>query len=288
MTERNSWDAAAQARVSDRWTTASAEWNTAMTDALLAAATLSPDSVVLDLAAGSGDPALTIAERLVAGGVIALDSSRTGLLLADTRARHLGLDSKIRCLQADAHAIPLAPNCVDRITCRCGVMFFNNTRLVMSEMMRVLKPEGRVACLAWGSFEQPFFESTIALVLRLVRGAEMSAQARTMFRFASPGSLKRELRAAGFSNVNEESIIVPRIWTGSPQELWAYLQEVSTLCHPLFEGIPEAMRAKVDTEVSSGLARFRSGNVLRVPASLIVASGHRDVASALAPEAVGR
>jgi ubiquinone/menaquinone biosynthesis C-methylase UbiE len=63
MTERNSWGAAAQARVSDRWATASAEWNTAMTDALLAAAPLNPDSVVLDLAAGSGDPALTEAPR---------------------------------------------------------------------------------------------------------------------------------------------------------------------------------------------------------------------------------
>ena len=86
MTEPDSWDAAARARVSDRWASAAANWNTAMTDALLAAAMLSSDSLVRDLAAGSGDPALTIAERLVAGRVIALDSSRTGLLLADSRA----------------------------------------------------------------------------------------------------------------------------------------------------------------------------------------------------------
>jgi ubiquinone/menaquinone biosynthesis C-methylase UbiE len=57
-----------------------------MTDALLSAAALTPDSVVLDLASGSGDPALTIAERLTSGGVIALDSSRTSLLLAKTHA----------------------------------------------------------------------------------------------------------------------------------------------------------------------------------------------------------
>jgi hypothetical protein len=56
-----------------------------MTDALLSAAALTPDSVVLDLAAGSGDPALTIAERVIRGRVIALDSSRAGCcLLAHT------------------------------------------------------------------------------------------------------------------------------------------------------------------------------------------------------------
>jgi len=65
-----------------------------------------------------------------------------------------------------------------------------------------------------------------------------------MFRFASPGMLKRELRAAGLSNVHEDSIAVPRIWTGSPEELPAYLQEVSTLCHLLFGGIPQPCAPK--------------------------------------------
>ena len=75
---------------------------------------------------------------------IALDSSRAGLLLANTHARKLGLASKMLCIQGDAHTIPLASNCVDRITCRCGIMFFTNTGLVMSEMLRVLKPGGEV------------------------------------------------------------------------------------------------------------------------------------------------
>jgi ubiquinone/menaquinone biosynthesis C-methylase UbiE len=276
MTKGDSWDAAAQVRASDRWATASAAWNKAMTDALLAAAALGPDSVLLDLAAGSGDPALTVAERFVSVRVIALDRSRTGLLLANTLARQLGLGSKIACISGDAHAIPMARNSVDRITCRCGIMFFSDTGLVMSEMLRVLKPGGRVALLAWGSFEQPFFDATIGLVLRLVRGAEMPPEARTMFRFASPGSLECALRAAGFSIVHEESLTLPRIWAGSPQELWVYQQEVSTLCHPLFASIPPGLRAQVDAEVSSALARFRSGSVLEVPAKVIVAAGQRE------------
>src|SRR5262249_2088514 len=123
------WDAAAQARASDRWAECSAQWNTAMTDALLSAAELTPDSVVLDLAAGSGDPALTIANRVIRGRVIALDSSHACLVLAGTHARRLGLGAKVTFVQADADAIPLMANCVDRVTCRCGIMFFNDTGL---------------------------------------------------------------------------------------------------------------------------------------------------------------
>ena len=246
-----------------------------MTDALLSAAAISPDFVVLDLASGSGDPALSIAERLVGGTVIALDSSPTGLVQANSHAEQLGLSAKVRSVQADAHAIPLKPNCVDRITCRCGIMFFNDAGLVMSEVLRVLKPAGRAALLVWGSFEQPFFDATVAAVLRLVPGAQMPTQALAMFRFASPGSLEGVLRAAGFCDVREEALTVPRVWSGSPEQLWAYQQEISILCHPLFRSIPSDSRSKVDAEVSALLSRFRSGSILRVPVNVIVATGER-------------
>jgi len=42
MTEHDSWDAAARARVGDRWVNAATGWNRAMTDALLANAALTP------------------------------------------------------------------------------------------------------------------------------------------------------------------------------------------------------------------------------------------------------
>jgi ubiquinone/menaquinone biosynthesis C-methylase UbiE len=269
------WDAAAQARASDRWAECSALWNTAMTDALLSAAALTPNSVVLDLAAGSGDPALTIAERVIRGRVIALDSSRAGLLLASTHARRLGLGAKVTFVQADAHTIPLTSNCVDRVTCRCGIMFFDDTGRVMSEVLRVLKPGGRAAFLVWGSFEQPFFDATVSVVLRLVRDAEMPIEACKMFRFAAPGSPRGVLRAAGFCNIREESLTVPRIWSGSPEELWAYQQEISTLCHPLFESIPADFRSKIDAEILALLSRFQSGSVLSVPVNVIVVAGQR-------------
>ena len=275
MTARELWDAAARARVSDRWAEASARWNTAMTNVLLSAAAITPDSVVLDLAAGSGDPALTIAEHLVRGRVIALDNSRSGLLLASTHARQLALGLKVNFVQGDAHAIPLLPSCVDRVTCRCGIMFFNDTALVMSEVLRVLRPGGRAAFLVWGSFEQPFFDATVGVVLRLINGAQMPAQAREMFRFASRSSLERALKTAGFRNVLEEPLTVPRIWAGSAEELWAYQQEISTLCHPLFDSIPTDSRSNIDAEVAASLSRFRNGNVLTVPVNVIVVAGQR-------------
>jgi hypothetical protein len=94
-----------------------------------------------------------------------------------------------------------------------------------------------------------------------------------MFRFASPSSLELEMRTAGFRNVREESLTVPRIWAGSAKELWEYQQEISTLCHPLFNSITSDSRSKVDREVVALLSRFQSGSILRVPVNVIVVAG---------------
>lgn len=96
-----------------------------------------------------------------------------------------------------------------------------------------------------------------------------------MFRFSAPGSMERVLRAAGFCGVHEEALTVPRIWAGSAEELWAYQQEISTLCHPLFDSIPPDSRPNVDAQVVAALSRFQSGGVLSVPVNVIVVAGDR-------------
>ena len=170
--------------------------------------------------------------------------------------RELGLELKMTCLQADAQAIPLHANSVDRITCRFGVMFIDDFALAAYDMLRVLKHGGRIALLVWGPFVQPFFDATVGVVLQRLPGTGMPPEAQKMFRFAAPGSLDRELRAAGFSDVHEERLTLPRIWAGAPQDLWDYQQEISTLCHPLYAAIPLPLKQEVDARVSFELARF--------------------------------
>jgi hypothetical protein len=154
-------------------------------------------------------------------------------------------------------------------------MFFEETGSAMSEMLRVLKPGGQIALLAWGAFKQPFFEVTIGAVLRLVPSATLPQSARAMYRFASHGSLATELRKAGFCNVQERELTLPRIWSGSAEQLWEYQQEISTLYRPLFEAVPETLRQRVGEEVVEGLTQFSYGNMLTIPVQVVLATGNR-------------
>src|SRR5438128_1421312 len=206
MLPQDPWSNASRARLSDRWARAAAGWNAAPTDALIAAAAIGPQDLVLDLAAGSGDPSLEISRRFPSSTVVALDRSLAGLQLARQQSAHLGTLSRMTFIQGDVHAIPLTSSCVDRITCRFGVMFFEETGIALCEMLRVLKPGGQVALLAWGAFKQPFFDATIGAVLRLVPSATLPQSAQAMYRFASHGSLATELRQARFCDVRERAM----------------------------------------------------------------------------------
>ena len=272
MVDNDVWGAAAQVRTADRWHSAAANWNSALTQALLDSANFPQRCLVVDVAAGSGDPALSIIKRLTEGRVIAIDSSRPGLLLAKRQVDDLGLGSKLRLVQADAHKLPISNSCVDRVTCRCGIMFFTHINTAFAEILRVLKPGGRAAFLAWGQFEQPFFESTLGAVLRLVPGTRMPEPARAMFIFAPRGSIGDALRRAGFRHIEERHMTLPRIWVGSPQDLWQYFQEISTLFHSLIRAIPANMRREVDEAVCIALARFQWGDTITVPAQVVLAT----------------
>jgi len=117
--------------------------------------------------------------------MIAMDRSRPSLLLSKQQSDTMGLGSKLRLVQADVHQLPFSNSSVDRITCRFGIMFFADIDTAITEMLRVLKPGGRVALLAWGRFEQPFFESTVGVVLRMIPGARMPEPASAMFKFSN-------------------------------------------------------------------------------------------------------
>jgi ubiquinone/menaquinone biosynthesis C-methylase UbiE len=273
MPKPDPWAVAAEARSDSRWRRLAASWNSVPTQALIDAADPAQGSLVLDLAAGSGDPAIDIALRVSGVRVVALDRSGAGLVTAQQVAQNLGIAERLWFAQADVHRLPLPDSCFDRVTCRCGIMFFDETHIALREALRVLKPGGRAAFLAWGSFEQPFFESTLGTVLRLTPGATLPEAAGRMFRFARAGSLEGALREAGFRAIDEKQLTLSRVWAGSPQELWEYQQEVGALFQPMFQAISAAVRPRIDEAVWTALSRFQDGDTIAVPVNVVLATG---------------
>ena len=240
-----------------------------VTEALVEFADPRPGERVLDVACGTGAPSLQVARRVAPGGsVVATDISDEPLKIAVERARERGL-ANIRFEHADVHALPFAADEFDLATCRFGVMFFADLSRALRELLRVLRPGGRVAFASWGPFEQPYFQTTAQIVMQHT-GAEIPARAAAMFKFGAPGTLAAALREAGFAEAYDELRTVPWTWPGSTQDLWEYFQAVTIPFQPLFKKVaPEQMPA-LEREVLAALEKLRAGEEIRLTAKVVL------------------
>ena len=75
---------------------------------------------VLDVASGTGEPAITIASRIGPDGrITALEPQRGSLEIAAERARRRGFEH-LSTQQADAQSLPFPGNSFDLATSRLG------------------------------------------------------------------------------------------------------------------------------------------------------------------------
>src|SRR5512142_2263244 len=179
---------------SEKWKAKSAAMGTPVTEALVEYACPLPAMRVLDLASGTGEPAISLAMRVgPEGSVTALDLSQDLLEIAEKRARSRGLKN-FSTQQGDAHSLPFPDDTFDLGTSRFGVMFFRDPRKALGELRRVLRSGARACILAWGPFDQPYWKSMMGVVHRHVGGPLLPPDGPDPFRFAEPGSLSQVLR----------------------------------------------------------------------------------------------
>src|ERR1700758_2655813 len=154
----------------EKWKAKSAAMGQPVTNVLVEYARPQPGMRVLDLASGTGEPAISLALRVGSEGhVTALDLSADLLKIAAQRAQARGLEN-FSTRQADAHSLPFPDDGFDLATSRFGIMFFRDPRLACKELLRVLRPKARACFLAWGSFQQPYWQTMIGMVHRHVGG----------------------------------------------------------------------------------------------------------------------
>ena len=104
---------------------------------------------VLDVACGTGD--MVVALQKQGARVTGVDLSEAMLALA---RRKVGAGATLR--QGDAEALPFEEALFDAVTCAFGVRNFVHLEQGLEEMLRVLKPGGRMVILELATPDSPF------------------------------------------------------------------------------------------------------------------------------------
>lgn len=165
-----------------------AEWP----DRVLAAAGVGAGERVLDVACGTGILARTAMARVGAGGeIVGLDLNQGMLDVARRMA------PMIDWRHGRAEALPFAAESFDVVVSQFGLMFFQDGTAALSEMMRVLRPGGRLAIAVWGTLDAtPGYAAMVDLLVRLF-GEDMANGLRAPYNLGDTRALRAELQAAG-------------------------------------------------------------------------------------------
>lgn len=102
---------------------------------------------VLDLATGTADLALRIAQTHPDAQVIGLDPSVNMLSIGRDKARREEIDDRVKLVEGDAQALPFDDDRFDGVTIAFGIRNVPDRGKALAEMARVTRPGGRVAIL---------------------------------------------------------------------------------------------------------------------------------------------
>ncbi len=150
---------------------------------------------VLDVACGTGALTLAVAEIVGPDGhVIGLDANPQ--MLAVARRNPV----EIEWLEGRAEALPLPDKSFDAVVSQFGLMFFEDKPQALREMMRVLRPGGRLAVAVCDAVENSPGYGTFALLLDRLFGRQVGDSFRAPFRLGDADRLHEVCREAGIED----------------------------------------------------------------------------------------
>jgi SAM-dependent methyltransferase len=234
-----------------------------------------PGQTILDVACGSGLPALALAERVgPTGNVVAIDISQKMLTATRRKAEALGLRN-VETREANAAAVDAADAVFDSVTCKDGLMFCPDIALAVREMRRVLKPGGRYAFSVWAEPEaNPCFTTLFGTLGEVLKMPPPPPDAPGPFRLAGPGDLERVVRAGGFTDVTVERVPVTFVFASIAQH-WEIFSETAGPLERAVATLPAPELARLKDKIAEAIASFVTNDGVRMPGLELCVSGTR-------------
>ena len=249
----------------------------AVSDALLDRAGISEGQTVLDVACGTGEPAIPAAMRVGPGGkVTATDFVPEMVAIAREKAQAGGLE-QIDFEIADGEQIDLPAASYDAATMRWGLMFMPDPVACLRRIYESLKPGARFANTCWaGPEENPWASLPMMVLKKYMELPEPQPGQTGIFAFADPDRIRSVMTEAGFADIAVDSIDV--LWSGADSGT-DYFQQVIEMAGPLaslYAKLSNQERAAFASEVAQQADRLSVNETgIAIPGRTWIAVGSR-------------
>jgi demethylmenaquinone methyltransferase/2-methoxy-6-polyprenyl-1,4-benzoquinol methylase len=186
---------------------------------------------ILDVATGTGDMAIMMNRYLTPEKITGIDISKGMLDIGSQKIARLKLENHIELQMGDSENLDFPGNSFDAITVAFGVRNFENLEKGLKEMLRVLRPAGRLVILEFSQPRTPVIRQLYNFYLNLVaprigRAVSHSGEAYQYLNdsvkaFPEGKDLLRILDKTGYRNtrLNRLSLGISSIYTGEKPSL---------------------------------------------------------------------
>jgi ubiquinone/menaquinone biosynthesis C-methylase UbiE len=251
-----------------------------ITRALVEDAGIRRGNVVLDVATGPGEPALSMAPVVGPEGKI-FGVDPIGEMVAGARraAEQLGFkNAQFEVAGADQLAFP--NDIFDAAISRFGVMFFPSPVAGIREMLRVLKPGKKMALAVWHTEERnPLFSSLSRVINQYFEVPQVEPDAPDAFRFATRGKLLEVVREAGAAEATERLLQCKIEAPVSIEDFWTLRIEVSEKLRGKISTLSGDRLAEVRRRAIESMSEYSVGGGMSFPAEVLVVSGTKSVST---------
>jgi SAM-dependent methyltransferase len=271
---RGQWQQAAEAWY--RWSPTLEEWLHPVTEAMIELAGIKEGYNVLEVAAGAGEPAVTIAKRVGPGGsVLATDISSNILEFAAKRAKDEGV-SNLQTRVLDGESLSELPErSFDAATSRLGLIWFPDRVGALKQIHHALREGARVATAGITSpAENPFSAITMRIIGMRAHLPPPRSGDPGPYSLGSEAVMRDSLQAAGFADITIRIIDAP-LRMASASECACFQREAFAGLDQLLYALPQSEREATWKEVTDALKPLEHDGAFYSKVQFIVGSGTR-------------
>jgi SAM-dependent methyltransferase len=218
----------------------------------------------LDIASGTGEPGISIARLMPEGQVVLTDISREMLEVAVRRASAQGV-TNVATQVCSADELPFRDFSFDSVSIRLGYMFFPDPSKATTELIRVLKPGGRICASVWaGPDDNPWITLPMSAIASEVELAPLDPDSPNMFRCSAPGYVVTLFETVELTEVVEWDVHV-ELAMSSSEECWRFMSEHMSLVSTALKRVDPRTRQRIANRVKDDVANFEKGGSIRIP-----------------------
>ena len=171
----------------------------------------------------------------------------------------------------DATQLDFPDSVFDAVICQLGLMLFSKPDQSLREMLRVVKPAGRVSCLVQGSPQKMLFTSILnQSMLRHAPHLKIPG-APGLYDFAPEGILDKAFAETGLVQIQSRRI-AGTFQFASIEEYWKIMSAGAGRTGVLLKSLPEQVRQAVYEDVFQKVSEFKTESGTGIPYEFVMCS----------------